>query len=322
MNFKTDAIHVSDLKAGITILLGLVILAFFLFVVGTEENVFTATYRLKTFVPNVNGLSDGSIVTLGGLKIGRVKGMAFTRHDGQNGVVITLVINSKEKDKITTSSQASVRTIGMLGDKYVDISIGIPGEDAYTEGDFIPAQQNFELADAAEGLRDVVNDLGTAVSDIKHITGNIRSGKGVVGTLLNDQKTADEMVHTVQSLNAIMDAIVQRQGTLGKAVYDESLYVELTTMTNNLRTLTDSLKGGRGSLGRLLTDDSLYASVLSLSQRLDMVAAKVNTDSTSVGAALNDGRLYHRLSGLIQKLDSLVVDVRANPGKYVRVSLF
>ncbi len=322
MNLKTEAIHFSDLKVGSTILLGFVILAFFLFMVGTEENVFTDTHRLKTFVPNVNGLSDGSIVTLGGLKIGRVKGMAFTRRDGQNGVVITLVINSKEKDQITTSSYASVKTIGMLGDKYVDISMGIPGEHPYADGDFIPAHQNFELADAAEGLRDVVKGLATAASDIKDITGDIQSGKGVVGTLLNDQKTADEMVHAMHTLNAIMEAIVQRKGTLGKAVYDETLYVELTTTTHNLRTITDSLKGGRGSLGRLLTDDSLYASVLSLSQRLDVVATKMNTDSTSVGAALNDGRLYHQLSGLIQKLDSLVADVRENPEKYVRLSLF
>ncbi len=322
MNLKADTLHFSDLKVGITIILGLVILGFFLFMVGTEESVFSDTYGLKTFFPSVNGLSDGSIVTLGGLKIGRVKGMTFTRRNGQNGVVITLIINSKEKDQITRSSHASIRTIGMLGDKYVDISMGIPGEQPYADGDFIPAQQNFELADAAEELRDVVKDLATVASDVKGITGDIQSGKGIVGTLLKDPKTAAELVHAVRSLRAITDAVVQRQGTLGNIVYDRSLYSELTMATHNLRMITDSLRGGQGSLGRLLADDSLYASILALSQRLDLAAAKLNTDSSSIGAALNDGSLYHQLSGLIQKLDSLASDVRANPGKYVRVSLF
>ena len=95
----------SGLKVGIVVLIGLVIFVFIVSIVGTEQNVFTSTYRLKVFLPNVQGLVGGAMITLGGLKIGFVSDMQFTKHDTSNGIDVTMEITEKYRSSITGSSK-------------------------------------------------------------------------------------------------------------------------------------------------------------------------------------------------------------------------
>ena len=80
----------SNLKIGIVVLIGLVIFVFMISTVGTEQNLFSSTYTLKLFLPNVQGLVNGAMVTLGGLKVGFVSNMEFVTRDTSNGVEVTV----------------------------------------------------------------------------------------------------------------------------------------------------------------------------------------------------------------------------------------
>ena len=96
----------SNLKVGLTVFAGLVIFFVFIFLVGSEGNFLSKTYKLKMFVTDVQGLSGGSLVSLGGLKIGDVEDMKFTSMKGKNGILITLSIKDKYKPQITEMSTA------------------------------------------------------------------------------------------------------------------------------------------------------------------------------------------------------------------------
>src|SRR5712691_6001883 len=101
----------SGVKVGIVVALGLVIFVFIISIVGTEQNIFTPTYRLKVFLPNVQGLVNGAMITLGGLKIGFVSDMQFAKHDTVNGVEVTMDVTTKYRPSITTSSIGQIKTI-------------------------------------------------------------------------------------------------------------------------------------------------------------------------------------------------------------------
>src|SRR6266702_4619058 len=135
----------SGLKVGIVVLIGLIIFVFIVSIVGTEQNVFSSTYRLKVFIPNVQGLVNGAQITLGGLKIGFVTDMEFTRRDSVNGVEITMQLTTKYRSSITVSSVGQIKTIGLLGDKYIDITIGSPGETPLMEEAYLPVTPSFDL---------------------------------------------------------------------------------------------------------------------------------------------------------------------------------
>lgn len=317
-----SSLRFSNLKVGLSVLIGLIIFVFFVTIVGTEQNLFTSTYELKMYVKSVEGLANGSMVTLGGLKIGFVNRMEFITRDGEPGIDVVLRVKSSRRPQITQQSTATIKTIGLLGDRFVDISIGAAGERALGDGEHIRVKPTFELSSVADELQTTLHNFTSVVDNVKSLTDTIRAGKGSVGRLIREPSLADETVVAVRKINAITDAIVKKEGTLGKAVYDQTLYDQLTETTHNLGAISDSLRRGRGSVGKLLMDDSLYVTMHSISRNLDNLVAKANSNSSSVGAALADTSLYRQFSSLMTNFNSLIADIKTNPGKYLRVSVF
>ncbi|MBV6417124.1 MAG: putative phospholipid ABC transporter-binding protein MlaD [Steroidobacteraceae bacterium] len=83
-------------------------------------------YSVSARFDNVGDLKVGSPVTLAGVRIGRVAGIAFDPTDFK--AVVTLDID-KRYDHIPDDSDASIQTAGLLGGKYVGIGPG--GSDTY-----------------------------------------------------------------------------------------------------------------------------------------------------------------------------------------------
>jgi phospholipid/cholesterol/gamma-HCH transport system substrate-binding protein len=57
-------------------------------------------------------------------------------------------------------------------------------------------------------------------------------------------------------------------------------------------------------------------------QDLETITARVKNGDGSMGRLINDQELYDRLNKSVEALDALVTDIRQNPGRYVKLSLF
>jgi phospholipid/cholesterol/gamma-HCH transport system substrate-binding protein len=312
----------TDLKVGITILTGIVVLALFLMLVGTREYLFSGTQSFRVFFTDVNGLTRGSLVTLNGYKVGRVEDMELSQRDGHNGIVALLSVDASQSPRITTSSRVVVKTTGMLGDKYLDITMGSPDEPPVQPGGFLPSLHTAELSDAMAGLAGMADSLRALVNDAALITHDVQSGRGVVGSLLKDNTMADNLAQTIRSLRNASNALEHRKGTLARLLNDNELYVDLASAAHSLHGMADSLRCAKGTLGRLVREDSLYVSILSTSRNLDAITARLGNGNSSIGAALNDRELYMQLSSALRSLDSLAADIRQNPSRYIHLSLF
>ncbi len=181
---KDQQLRWSNLKVGIVVLIGLVIFVFIVSIVGTEQNIFTSTYELKLFMPNVRGLVEGAMVTLGGLKIGYVTDMQFVTRGDTTGVDVTMKVMTKYARSITVSSVAQFKTIGLLGDRYIDISIGQENEQQLAEGSLLPLIETFDFEAAGPRLNKTLEDFSELVSNTKQITATINRGEGSVGRLV------------------------------------------------------------------------------------------------------------------------------------------
>ena len=312
----------SNLKVGIVVLIGLVIFVFIVSVVGTEQNIFTSTVELRLFMPNVRGLVNGAMVTLGGLKIGYVTDMKFVAHGDTNGVDVTMKVMTKYARSITLSSVAQFKTIGLLGDRYIDISIGQPDEQQLAEGSYLPLLETFDFESAGPRLNKTLEDFSELVSNAKQITATINRGEGSVGRLVTKPDLARELEHFVTSMTRIAGAIESGRGALGQLVADGGLSQDLTAVAGNMRTVTDQLRKGQGTAGRLIMDESLYLSLSSFSARADSLMAKAGADSSNVSKLISDPEFYSRVSRLLQDLDLLLIDLKENPDRYVKVSVF
>ena len=314
--------NLAGLKIGITVLIGLVIFFAFLFLVGSEENTFAKTYKIKMFVENVEGLASGSMITLGGLKIGYVDEMEFNQRNSLNGITITLTIKKEYQKQVTVNSKASIETIGLLGDKYIDISIGQLSERPLAEGEYISYEPSFDLMSSVNEVKNTLKNVDSAVTSIKTLVDNVNEGNGSLGKFIKQPELFDRLNTFVYSMNTIASAIRERKGFLGQAIYDPALYNQLTGTASDLKTVSDSLKYGKGTLGKLVMDDTLYNNINLLSSRLNTLMMKTADTSTFVGNVLNNDELYKQLIILLKDMKLLITDIKAHPGRYVNFSIF
>ena len=96
---------------------------------------FGERYRLVGYYENVQGLIPNAPVWLAGTRVGRVESVNLgTRPDGEPAVKVVLVVDEDVQERIRADSSASIGTIGLLGDRYVEISLGSPNEPILEDG--------------------------------------------------------------------------------------------------------------------------------------------------------------------------------------------
>lgn len=312
----------ANYKVGLTILLGLIIFFAFILLVGTEEYLFSKTYQIKMISSNVEGLNDGSMVSLGGLKIGSVDGINFINKDGKNFIEISLKVQSKYQNQITENSTASIKTLGLLGDKFVDIVMGQPDQKQIADGGYIQLERSLSFENLTEKIDPAIDQLSKLISNLNDVTDSIKNGDGLLSKLFTDKKTARQFTASIQELSAFVNSLNHGDGTIHKLVYDKNLSNDLSEVIGDLKSITKSVHNGNGTLGKLVNNDSLYLNLNELTDNLKRASNSFNDDSTFVGGLLNDGDGYKKFISLLNELNKLVTDIKENPGNYVNLSLF
>jgi phospholipid/cholesterol/gamma-HCH transport system substrate-binding protein len=114
-----------ELFVGIFVLLGLAAVAYLTMKLGSGSLVGGNTYLIEARFSNAGGLHSGSSVLVAGVTVGRVEGVRIDPAD--YSAIATLRIPTELR--LPTDSMASIRTSGLIGDKYVFLSPG--ADDTY-----------------------------------------------------------------------------------------------------------------------------------------------------------------------------------------------
>ena len=112
---------------GIFVLLGIAAVAYLTIKLGTGSLISGNTCLIEARFSNAGGLHDGSSVQLAGVTVGRVEAVRMDPSD--YSAIVTLRVVSKLR--LPTDSMASIKTAGLIGDKYVSLSPG--ADDTYME---------------------------------------------------------------------------------------------------------------------------------------------------------------------------------------------
>ena len=140
-------------RVGAFVVMALVFLSVGVFLIGNKDFLFTSTYRLKAEFQNVAGLNNGAAVRIGGIHQGTVKEIVLpSQPDGK----VTVIMNMKNETRtiIRKDSRASIKTEGILGDKYVDISFGSPKAEPIGGDGTIGSETQRDMSEQAQALAD------------------------------------------------------------------------------------------------------------------------------------------------------------------------
>src|SRR5262245_43116609 len=116
-----------EVKVGVFVFLLLVLSATVIFLLGKKSNLFEEMARLKTSFRSASGLRVGAQVRLAGVEVGLVSGVHFPEDPRDQNVTVELKVRKEVLARITTDSKARIDSMGLLGDKIIDISIGTTG---------------------------------------------------------------------------------------------------------------------------------------------------------------------------------------------------
>lgn len=123
---------------GIFLIAGLLCLGYLSVKLGDVSLFGTDEYVVKAKFANVSGLKEGAVVEIAGVPVGKVAKIHLDDYEA----LVEMQINPGVK--LQEDSIASIRTQGIIGDKYVKLKIG-GAEEFITDGDEI-----FETESAIE----------------------------------------------------------------------------------------------------------------------------------------------------------------------------
>jgi phospholipid/cholesterol/gamma-HCH transport system substrate-binding protein len=349
----------SELRVGLFVLVGLLILAVAIFYV-TGAGVFGPKYRLKTFLPEVSGLASGAPVRLDGVEIGNVERISLVPRvhgkppDHLHNIEVDMRLDRRYQGDILTDSVATLVTEGLLGNRYVNIQrgySGVPIKDAQA----VPGGEEKAIKEVVERSADVLANLKALSEDIQDIVGNVQKGKGTLGKLLNDEQAynhlnsiltkgdqiasnvqsgqgtvgkllmkdelANKVETTIDQANSILADLRAQKGTLGKLLYDPTLYDQAREALSNGNSLLGDVRAGKGTLGKLVTDETLYNKLRDTSSNLSEATSKLNRNDNTAGKLFSDPQLYDNLTGLTGDMRALIGEFRKNPKKFLSIKL-
>jgi len=283
----------TEAKVGLFVLIALIILGYMSFRVGEYGFGLKKGYIVTAVFDNVTGLDKDASVTVAGVEVGRVERIDLI--DGKALVTMRIIPDVKlEKDVI-----ASIKTHGILGEKFIEIMPGTKGVSYIESGEQITQVE--KQADIDKLLR----ELGTIASDVMEVTASLKKvvgseeGEGNLRAILantrelseslnkvvqrNDEKfnlmvdnlqnAAVEMQKTFAALSDITERVNKGEGTIGRLVKNEGVFENLDKTVASLQDITNKINEGRGTIGKLINDeetvDNLNASLKSLDKSME-----------------------------------------------------
>ncbi|HYC52241.1 MAG TPA: MlaD family protein [Gemmatimonadaceae bacterium] len=309
-----------QLRVAGVILVAVAVLALAGWKLGQAANLFTKRYELVVFLPNANGLRVGGSVTLAGQLVGTVKEIEFlpVDYDTTRNLRVIARIDRALREQIRKDSEARLRTMGLLGDKVLDISPGTPRFAVLEAGDTLRVATALDYEEVLARAAGAVDDVVGLTRDLKAITGSLASGKGTMGQLLTNRAMYDQLTGAMARANALFAGLQNPNGTFGRMLNDPTLYNRLTGAVASLDSALSAVNSSEGSLGRLLRDTTLYANLTGIAAGADSLMTLMTSEQGLMGKLLTDQTLYDQLTKLTTDLGAVLADVRRDPRRYTK----
>jgi len=305
----------SELKVGMMVIAAFVLLAIAVLRVGGTTSFFGKTMKFTAFFASANGLREGGEVWVDGILVGNVDSITLNKNpDPKKRVAVVMKIDDKYRDTIKDDSVAGIGSIGLLGDKNVQISSGTDKGTPLADGGVIRGEEVGNINRIITGTDDLIENLNLLSQTAVNISENINQGKGTLGKLLNNSEIHDNMNAAVLEMKTLITDIRTGPGTAGKLITDDTLYQRLSGSVDRMDSLLAKIDHGDGTAAKLLNDPSIYNKVDQLLARADGIMDRVDRGQGSLGKLINDDGFYNDIRSTMGKVNGLVDSIQSGDG--------
>ena len=204
---RTRSLAWTELKVGVLTIIAIVITAVTIFLLTGDRGFLWQRYSLKTRFASVAGLKAGSPVRVAGVDVGTVTDVALVGEQ----VEVIFEVSQEVRDRITTSSVATLGSVSLLGESAVDITASGSGTPIPEWGYVPQGRAAAQLTRSRRRGRRGSRELSALIADI-------RGGRGTVGKLMTDDQLYTELNRFAVSARTLTDSLRSDRGTLGPSV--------------------------------------------------------------------------------------------------------
>lgn len=319
-------LHWAQVKVGLLVLVALTILTGVIMNLEQGMGLFASQVRFRATVTHTQGLKVGGPVRMNGVDIGNVHRIAIAQDSPK--VEILFTVQQSVAPHIHKDATVSIRPMGLLGDKFLEILPGSQTEPALEPGSLLAGEAEADLTNLASGATATLDNVNAALHEMQKVLARLNEGQGTASKLLSDPALYEQSKKAMQNIEiasekgvALLEKVEKGQGTIGQLMTDKELYVRANQAVKELNALAAKLNDQNGTLTKL-ADPTLYKRLDNLTSRGEQLLAKVEGSQGTAGKLINQDELYQRADKLLTEVEGLIDDVKKNPTKYFKFSVF
>ncbi len=280
------------------------------------NDVFSSDNMFYTDYDNVDGLTTSKPELVNGYQIGHVSKMYLL----DNGKIRT-EFKIKSEYEIPSNTIARIVNESILGSKVIVFNLGNSKTYA-NDGDPLQSDVQANLMEKVEPLQKKVENLVVKLDSVL----------SAVNTALDDEFQRDFKT-SLRSISVSLNNMEKITNDVEKLMGSER--IRLAKIMQNLESITDNFKNNNGKLNSILANLDNLSEDLSKSeikatidnankamQDVQAITDKINKGEGSIGLLVNDDKLYNNLTNASENLDKLIYDLKTNPAKYLKISIF
>jgi phospholipid/cholesterol/gamma-HCH transport system substrate-binding protein len=278
----------TELRVGLLLLAGMAIIVYASVVVTGWKPGQGATTALYVYFDNAAGLLTGSPVQVAGVKVGQIESIDL---DGNRARVKLAIF---KRYAMHADARAAIRSLGILGDKYIELNPGSSVAQSLVDGDSIPTVvAGGDLDSLVQTLSDVLRDVRSVTSALRDSLGG-EKGRGVLDDIFSKiASAADDISHVTASLRKLLAG--EDEKLAGMFANLDQSFAKLNSTMDSLRSVSKKMDAGEGTLGKLINDETTVEQLNSALTGLNRYLTDLDRIKLDIGVhteRLNEQQLY------------------------------
>ena len=281
-----------EVKVGLVILAALAVVALGVFLIGDRNNLFKRKNHYYIELSSAQGLKPGNPVQLNGVDVGTIDKVILPQDPTHERLTLWISVDRAYAERIrgprqlgqvgeNPPSKARIKTLGLLGDKFIEISFGAPEYPVIPPDGQIQAAEPTNVDALVASGEDVMDNVVEISHSLSLVLGRLERGQGFLGELLSDSESSRRL----------------KTSLLGTA--------------DTLNRVAGKLETGNGPLPRLINDRKMADRLSASLERLDAVLAQAQNGPGLVPGLLNDGAMKTKVDTTLDNLNQVSHDLRA-----------
>ncbi len=290
----------------------------------------TAVQKLKAQVDRAENQADAMDRQIANLQ----SDIDDARNNMQN-IEVYLQILTEYRDWIRADSNISLGSVGLLGDKYIEISLGRTPQPPLVLKEkqkgwirtktrdvvLITGTRQAGFQELMTGANDILANFKTLSDKLQQIMGQFQEGQGSVGRFFSDPAFYNNLNaavlgarQAVEEASMMMENITKGTGTVPRLIQERDLYDKINSATDRLDKIIARVESGDGTVGQLINDKALYTKTSAVMDNVQGITGRIQSGQGTLGKLNTDEKLYEDLRVSVAKMNAFMADVDQGKG--------